>query len=86
MMTIQTATTREESTRAATREVRVRRAAARQEMYLQKSRRRDEMAKDFGGFWLLDADNNVVFPRNAEAPTASLDEVEAYLRTPWAER
>ncbi len=68
-----------ENTSEAVREARLRRAAKRQEMILQKSRRRDPYAVDYGGYWLVDFNNCVIYPSNANGMTATLDEIEAFL-------
>lgn len=65
------------------RENRVRRAAARQGLVLQKSRRRDLQAMDYGMFWLVDGPGRrpiLVYPRGyQERSGASLEEIEEYL-------
>ncbi|WP_448150020.1 hypothetical protein [Labrys miyagiensis] len=62
------------------RENRIRRAAERQGMQLQKSRRRDPRAIDFGGYMLVDASSNtLILGGSPYAYSASLDEVETYL-------
>jgi hypothetical protein len=59
------------------RENRIRRMAERQGLILRKSRRRDRRAWDFGSYWLVDADRNVlVFP---DVHGGSLDDMETYL-------
>jgi len=66
-----------------TRENRVRRMAERQGLVLQKSRRRDERAIDFGGYMLVDAKANfVVMGAEGHAYSATLDQVEEWLTTP----
>lgn len=40
------------------RENRLRRVAARRGLILQKSRRRDPQALDYGAYWLIDAESN----------------------------
>jgi hypothetical protein len=62
------------------KENRLRRAAERQGLVLQKSRRRDPRAIDFGGYMLVDVVKNfVVMGGSPNAFSASLDDVEAYL-------
>jgi hypothetical protein len=70
-----------------TREMKLRRMAARQGLALVKSRRRDPRALDFGTYWLVDA--NDPKPARSHAPWighpdgfGSLDEVEAFLNRP----
>jgi hypothetical protein len=61
-------------------ENRIRRMAERQRLRLEKSRRRDPRAPDFGGFMLIDASTNaVVFGATPFAYSASLDEIEGFL-------
>ncbi|CAM5774903.1 hypothetical protein LMIY3S_04755 [Labrys miyagiensis] len=49
-------------------------------MQLQKSRRRDPRAIDFGGYMLVDASSNtLILGGSPYAYSASLDEVETYL-------
>lgn len=65
------------------RENRLRRVAARQGYLLQKSRRRDERAVDYGGYMLVDASSNgIVLGSGAFPYNASLDDVENFLNTP----
>jgi hypothetical protein len=60
------------------RENRVRRMAARRGLMLQKSRRRDPRAWDYGSYWLVDAERNTLaFP---DEHGGSLDDMERYLR------
>ena len=62
------------------RENRLRRMAERQGMMLQKSRRRDPRAIDFGGYMLVDIQTNgVVLGSGAFPYQADLAEVEAHL-------
>jgi hypothetical protein len=58
------------------RENRVRRAAERQGLQLEKSRRRDPRAIDFGRYWLRNGDAIVC---GDSRTGATLDEVEQYL-------
>ena len=64
-----------------TRETRIRRMADRQGLRLLKSRRRDPRAIDYGRYMLVSIDENaVVFGTGAIGrPSATLDEVEAFL-------
>lgn len=62
------------------RENRIRRMAERQGLLLQKSKRRDPKAIDYGGYMLVDArTNSVVLGSTSFAFSADLDEVEAHL-------
>jgi hypothetical protein len=62
------------------RENRLRRVAERRGMILQKSRRRDPKAIDFGGYMLIDAETNgAILGSSPVAYSATLDEVEAWL-------
>lgn len=62
------------------RENRARRVAERRGMTLQKSRRRDPKAIDFGGFMLVDTrTNTAVYGSSPFAFSASLEDVEAFL-------
>jgi hypothetical protein len=62
------------------RENRIRRMAARQGFVLNKSRRRDPMALDFGGYMLVDLyDNFVVAGADPIPYSLSLDDAEAWL-------
>ncbi len=62
------------------RENRLRRMAKRQGLELQKSRRRDPKAYDFGGFMLVDVrTNSVAFGADPLPFSLSIDDVEAYL-------
>jgi hypothetical protein len=76
------------------RENRLRRAAERQGLRLEKSKRRDPNALDFGGYWLIDgpaydreADNyrSRVVVVGGDYGT-DLDGIEEYLTTPRAQR
>lgn len=65
-----------------TRENRLRRVALRQGYILQRSRRRDIDALDYGKYWLVDFRSNVVIfggPGVTGHPDADLDEIEAWL-------
>jgi hypothetical protein len=65
------------------RENRIRRTAERRGYRLEKSRRRDPLAVDFGGYMLIHARlNAVVLGSDPVAYTATLDEVEAALNDP----
>lgn len=62
------------------RENLIRRMAARRGYLLQKSRRRDEKALDFGGYMLVDATSNaVVCGGDPYAFSADLEEIASYL-------
>jgi hypothetical protein len=68
-----------------TRETRLRRMAERQGLELRKSRRRDPLAKDYGRYWVVDAEVGRPadrFPWEG----ADLDGVEEFLTTPPADR
>ena len=64
-----------------TRETRLRRAADRQGLRLERSRRRDPRATDYGRYWLLDlaTDEIVAGADDLDRPSMTLDEVEAWL-------
>jgi len=65
------------------RENRLRRMAERQGFALQKSRRRDPRAIDFGGYMLTDArTNTVVFGADPTAYSADMDQIEQFLTSP----
>lgn len=59
----------------------IRRLAARHDLGLIKSRRRDPNALDYGQYWLFDTQHNwLVFPSGPGAECgADLDDVEAWL-------
>lgn len=63
------------------RETRLRRMADRQGLRLEKSRRRDPRAVDFGAYMLVDMQTNAVVAGTGEIgrPHWSLDDVERYL-------
>lgn len=66
------------------RENRLRRVAERRGLRLEKSRRRDPQAIDFGGFMLIDNYMNcVVSGGNPYAYSLSLDDVEKDLSEEW---
>ena len=67
-------------------ENRVRRLAERQGLALQKSRRRDPQALDFGTFWLVNPELNAqIFPSgDGSAWGATLEELEEWLTQPVA--
>jgi len=71
-----------------TRENRLRRMARRQGLELQKSRRRDPRALDYGGYQLTDRESSsLVFGEIAgTAFGASLDDIEAFLLGPRVDR
>ncbi len=60
-------------------ENRLRRAARRQGLRLEKSRTRDPRALDYGKYWLLDNRNIVVYGHGHRAP---LDQIAKYLQEP----
>lgn len=63
-----------------TRENRIRRIAERRGMRLEKSRRRDPQAIDFGGFMLIDIRTNSVVLGGSPFPySVDLDDVELFL-------
>ncbi len=64
-----------------TRENRLRRAVAMQGFSLQKSRRRDPGAAGDGRWRLVNPRRKAVILENVD-----LDEVEAWLNLPWAEK
>ena len=71
------------------REKRLRRAAARQDLTLVKSRTRDPRAIGYGRFMLVDESGTAVFGSDDRGrPVASLDEIERHLngRVPSAPR
>jgi hypothetical protein len=64
------------------RENRLRRMAERQGLLLQKSRRRDHLAWDFGLFQLVDPDDEdkrLIGDLSRKGYGANLDEIEHYL-------
>lgn len=62
------------------RENRLRRMAARQGLRLEKSRRRDPRALDYGGWMIVDLRSNAVVAGGSPIPfRLSLDDVEAWL-------
>jgi hypothetical protein len=70
------------------REARLRRMARRQGLDLRKSRRRDPQALDYGGYHLIDpGSDSLIFGKLAgRGFGASLDDIEAYLTRPDADR
>ncbi|MGO9300368.1 MAG: hypothetical protein ACLP1E_03895 [Acidimicrobiales bacterium] len=64
-----------------TRANRLRRTAAMQGFYLQKSRRRDSQAPDYDRWCLSNPKQDTVILKDVD-----LDEVEAWLDLPWAEK
>ncbi len=60
-------------------ENRLRRAARRQGLQLEKSRTRDPQALDYGKYWLLDDRNIVVY---GHGHSATLDQIAEYLNEP----
>ena len=62
------------------RENRLRRRAQRQGLMLQKSRRRNPLALDYGGYWLVDVQHNLVVAGGQGSGYAlDLDAVEMFL-------
>jgi hypothetical protein len=62
-------------------ENRARRALERRGLQLQKSRRRDPRAIDFGGYMIVDPATNSVVAGASHAPyQMTLDDVEAWLK------
>ncbi len=61
------------------RENRLRRLAVRRGLLLMKTRRRDPRAYDFGGFKLVDFNNNVVAGSKPMDFSLDLDGVEKFL-------
>jgi hypothetical protein len=61
------------------RENRLRRMAERQGLRLQKSRRRDPRALDFGRYWLVDMETGVLDQRIEQRHGIELEDVEAWL-------
>jgi hypothetical protein len=70
------------------RENRLRRMADRQGLRLEKSRRRDPRAIDYGMYTLVDPNTNAIVAgtEGTGRPNFSLDEVEAWLINPVEER
>lgn len=69
------------------KENRVRRMAERQGLSLSRSRRRDRLATDYGGYMLADArTGSTVAGGHPFAFSLSLDEAEAWLKTPPEDR
>ncbi len=62
------------------RENKARRAAIRQGLELQKSKRKDPLALDFGKYMLVDEGGAPVFGHEPRPFSATLDQVEARLR------
>ena len=62
------------------RERRARRAAIRQGVELQKSRRRDPHALDFGGYMLVDEAGESVFGHEPRPFSATLEQIETRLK------
>lgn len=61
------------------RENRARRAAIRQGLELQKSKRKDPMALDFGKFMLANEAGDLVFGHQPRPFSATLEQIEARL-------
>lgn len=68
------------STAEKVNEARIKRMAARQFLILKKSRRRDPYAADFGKFLLEDKEGLPVFGHEPFEYSASLEEIEAFLK------
>jgi hypothetical protein len=70
------------------REARLRRMAERQGLYLRKSRRRDPLALDYGGYQLIEPGSNSLVSGELARHEfgASLDDIEAFLLRPRADR
>lgn len=65
------------------RENRLRRMAARQGASLQKSKRRDPHASDYGGYMLVDIETNSILAGGSPHPYfLDLDGVEVWLTAP----
>lgn len=77
-------TTPAERRAARARDMRLRRAAERQRLRLTRSRRRDPLAVDYMGHWLIDIDTGETVYGGICG--ATLDQIEAYLTTPRDER
>ena len=71
-----------------TRETRLRRTADRQGMRLERSRRRDPRAVDYGRYWLVDLASGDVVAGASQLgrPHWTLDQVEAWLTSDPKER
>lgn len=67
-------------------ENRVRRMARRQGLELEKSRRRDPLALDYGRYALIDEAGAVVAGVEAGRHAWALEDVERYLTTPRDQR
>jgi hypothetical protein len=69
------------------RENRLRRMAERQGLALQKSRRRDPRAIDYGMYTLIDPSTNTIVAGHVEGRAAfTIDEVEDWLTNPVEQR
>jgi hypothetical protein len=65
------------------RENRIRLVAARQRLRLERSRRRDPRAADYGRYQLIDIDSNIVVLGGGQHTySATLDEIGEYLNEP----
>lgn len=80
--TIRKETKMNENQQIKARENKLRRMAARQDLVLVKSRRRDPNALGFGTYMLTDLSNNVVHadPALGQGYGLDLDDVENYLK------
>ena len=63
-------------------ENRLRRMAARQSLTLMKSRTRDQRATTYGGYMIVDQENNVVAGGHPSAYSLSIDGAERFLVDP----
>lgn len=64
------------------RENKARRAAIRQGLELQKSKRKDPMALDYGKYMLVGESGAAVFGHEPRPFSATLEEVERHLKVP----
>lgn len=63
------------------KENRLRRIAERRGMKIEKSRRRDPKAIDFGGYMLIDVSTNAVITGGSPYPySASIEDIEEHLK------
>ena len=70
-----------------TRENRLRATAKRQGLELQKSRRRDPLALDYGRYWILKGNSVKGYSWHAGGDNGmTIDQVEEWLLTPEEER
>lgn len=64
------------------RENKARRAAIRQGLELQKSKRKDPMALDYGKYMLVNESGEPVFGQEPRPFSATLDQIEDRLKAP----